>query len=138
MRLITIDCIYFSYKPTIKTLHENYTFKDDSIRNENYYNCLVANIAIERGDNNIKIVKSSKEIISISRELDVSCIVLVPNVHLTNKPIEHEKAINLFLFLFDTIKNKSIIPVYLEAFGYTGEWQIHAKGHIKSVLGRTY
>ena len=138
MRLLLIDANHFSYFPSYASKKVAIHFREGAKKQEDYDNCLVVHVAVEPRDNNNTIESAKSGIKELAAEFDVKNIVLLPNVHLTESPAKSRKDLKVLKQLWERLDRLPTWSTHLEAFGYSGEWKISSKSHLRSVLGRRY
>lgn len=136
MNLLFIHADKFKYSPKTPSPKSSVSIKDNAIRKQYYVDCLVIFITIDQNDNINKVDLCVKEILGCATTLKCKEIVLMPISHMLPNPMLSRDAYSYFVKIREGVLQNSTFNCYLEPFGYSGNWQISAKGHIKSVLGR--
>jgi hypothetical protein len=138
MRLLLIDAKEFSYLPSHPSKKVDVHFKEGIEKKNEYHNCLLAQIAFESKDGKRVVRRAASAIRRLAEELRVTSVVLLPNVHLTEHPMRSDDALARFKSLWRSLDGTFPCSVHLEPFGYSGEWRLIAKGHLRSVIGREF
>ncbi|RLG15448.1 threonine--tRNA ligase [Candidatus Pacearchaeota archaeon] len=136
MKFLALHCDYIRFKPLKKALKKIKELNEKE-RKENYVDeALVILTAVERGDNNIKLVveKFIENIEDIAKDVNAKNIVLYPYAHLSSNLASPEIAEEVLERAEKELKKK--YKVVKAPFGYYKEFELKVKGHPLSELSR--
>ena len=136
MHVLMVDTYEFSYLPTATAPQAG--LQDQGEHDDTFAGGLVAFLAIESRDDERSVRRAARGIVDVAKRLQVTRIVLMPNVHLAKNIARDDNALKKVKELAAELSTQTEIPVIREAFGYTGELRLHSKGHPLAVLGRRY
>lgn len=136
MKFLALHCDYIRFKPLKKALKKIKELNEKE-RKENYVDeALVILTAVERGDNNIKLVveKFIENIEDIAKDVNAKNIVVYPYAHLSSNLASPEIAEEVLERAEKELKKK--YKVVKAPFGYYKEFELKVKGHPLSELSR--
>jgi threonyl-tRNA synthetase len=136
VRVLTIHARSFSYRILERAIEEPEPV--DQANSEGVFeNTLVVFVTVEAEDSADIVEDASSEIISVSRQVKPSSIVLYPYAHLSSQLAPPHKAIEVLNALYSTLKQKSEVQVYKAPFGWYKSFKLECYGHPLSELSRT-
>ncbi len=131
MRLLTVHADYLEVFVKQKAIDEAEDIKE---KEQKFDECLVVFTSVEEGDGKKVVERAKKEILNIAEQVNASRIVLYPLVHLTSKPAQPAKALNLLKELAQLLSTE--IETHRVPFGWYKGYVLKCKGHPLSELSR--
>ncbi len=126
MRAILIHAKKFSFVPIKKEISvAELAAKGQKI---DLGRCLVLFSAFEEGDNEDKLSSLVSQIKKDSGEVKETKVIIYPFVHLTEKPLEPEKAMALISVLAKNLAQEGL-EVHRAPFGWTKSFSIESMPH---------
>jgi threonyl-tRNA synthetase len=136
VRILTIHARSFSYRVLERAVEEPEPVNQANSEGV-FENTLVVFVTVEAEDSAETVEEASSEIISVSRQVKPSSIVLYPYAHLSSQLAPPHRAIEVLNSLYSTLAQKSEIPVYKAPFGWYKSFKLECYGHPLSELSRT-
>lgn len=137
MKTLYLHVDYIKFKPLKKALKSIADLPEKEKQEKEIKDCLVVLTAIEKGDENIKLIveKYIENIKDIAKQVNTKNIVIYPYAHLSKDLSSPEIAQEILAKAEEQLK-KEKFSVTRAPFGYYKEFELKVKGHPLSELSR--